>query len=134
MGFNQTLRVLALVVIVGFAGCLGGLGGSPDGETPGDNGGDANGGTSGDAASADWCPKGTTQHVANPQSGEQVSMQINGIIEHDGRQVCHAVWETNDAEGDIQKMEMFYTEDESYRKIIMYDENGDVVQEFEMTQ
>lgn len=127
MESNRPLRIVGVLIIVVLAGCAGGFGG---GEA--DGGADSNGDTNGDASSAEWCPAGTSQRFANPQSGEQVSMEINGIIERDGRDVCHAVWETNDGEGEVQKIEMFYTENREYQLIIMYDANGNVVEEFEV--
>lgn len=134
MDTDRPLRVLGIILIVVLAGCTGGFGGgAEDGDTTGADGtSGANGDADGGAASAEWCPEGTAQSFANPESGEQVSMEIRGVVERDGREVCHAVWETNNNEGDVQKIEMFYTEDREYQKVIMYDANGNVVEEFEM--
>lgn len=134
MDSNRPLRIMGILIIVVLAGCTGGFGGGAGGggATAADGSSNGNGGANGGAASAEWCPEGTAQSFANPESGEQVSMEIRGIVERDGRDVCHAVWETNDNEGDVQKIEMFYTEDRGYHVMIMYDGNGNVVEEFEM--
>lgn len=129
---NSTVRVLGLIVLVVLAGCAGGSGGGPagDGENGAGDGVDATPGD-GDGASADWCVRGQTSRFTNPETGERVSMEVKGVVERDGRQVCRAVWETN--QGDVRRIEMLYAEDGSYRKMISYDADGEVVNEFEMT-
>ena len=127
MNTKRTVRILGLVLVVVLAGCAGGPGGdagAADGTT-----GEASDGS--DGASTDWCPRGQTSRFANPETGEQVSMEIQGVVERDGRQVCRAVWETN--QGEVRRIEMLFTEDGSYRKMISYDEDDDVVNEVEMT-
>ena len=129
MRMNNTVGLFAVVVIVVLAGCTGGLGGGASGDggdaSSGENGGNGGG------ASADWCPAGASQQMANPQTGERVSMDYQGIVERDGREVCYARWETN--EGDIRAMDWYFSEDGEYSVMILYDENGDVVRELEMS-
>lgn len=139
MGTDRTLLVLAVVVVVALAGCAGGIGGDgadAGGSTAADGDPGGSGGSDGADASTDWCPEGTTQNFANPETGEQTSMEVRGMVERDGRQVCQAVWETNANEeaGDVQKIEMYYTEDREYYEMVMYDGDGNVVEEFDMSR
>jgi len=127
MNTKRTVRLLGLVLLVVLAGCAGGSGGDA-GSADGASGVTSDGN---DGASADWCVQGQTSRFANPETGEQVSMEIQGVVERNGRQVCRAVWETN--QGDVRRIEMLFTEDGSYRKMITYDENGEVFNEMEMT-
>lgn len=129
MRTNLTIRLVGVVVVVVLAGCTGGLGGGAT-----EDGGDASSGGSGGGgagASADWCPEGASQQFANPETGERVSMDYQGIVERDGREVCHARWETN--EGEVRAMDMYFTEDREYNVIILYDGDGNVVEEFDMS-
>jgi len=100
--------LLAVVSLVLLAGCVGGGGG--DG-----------------AEEADWCSADSSTQFANPQTGEKVALEIVGLVEEDGRTVCKGIWTTNT--GEVQRMELFWNEDESYRKMITYDEAGKVVNE-----
>lgn len=108
------------------------------------SGGDAAGGSDGSAAgdgssdgsvaggSGDWCGESASMEFRDPQTGEQVSWNVQGMVEHEGRQVCMAVWETN--QGDVQRVEMYFTEDRSYQKMVYYDAQGNVVNEVRIGQ
>lgn len=121
------MRLLLVVLVVLVAGCTSGGIPALDGDTPTPEP------AAGDGGSSDGtdCQAGESYTWADPQSGEQVSLEIQGIVEHEGRQVCKAVWETNDADGEYSRVVMYYSEDDSYQKIIYYDDQGNVVQEFE---
>jgi len=108
---RELLIVVSLVII---AGCTGGGGGAAGGD-----------------GSADWCTSASTTQFSNPQTGEQVSMEIEGIVELDGHTVCKGVWETN--QGDVRRMELYWTEDESYRKMITYNGSGATLNEIVMS-
>jgi hypothetical protein len=114
-----TILAVGLVLLSGCTGSIPGVGGETTTTTT--------------SASGDWCPEGQTTRFASPQTGEQVSMEVEGIVTHDGREVCKAVWQTNQPENEVAKMEMYYSEDDSYQKIVTYDENGNVVDEVVMT-
>jgi len=116
-----TVLVVALVVV---AGC-GGSG------TQGETSADGQSGNQG--ADSDWCPAGQSTQFANPQTGEQVSLVFQGTVTYEGRQVCKATWETNDPEGEIARIVMYYTEERSYQKVVYYDGDGNVVLEQEQS-
>jgi hypothetical protein len=118
MSARRTLGAVLLVGVVLLAGCSGGGGG---------------GGGDGNAGSADWCQQGQSYSYANPQTGEQASMNIQGIVDHNGRQTCKATWESSSSDGSIARMELFYTEDNGYTHVIMYDEDGNQLYEIEST-
>lgn len=103
--------LIAVMGLVLFAGCVGGNGGGD-----GDPGGEA-----------DWCSADASTQFSNPQTGEMIALAIVGLVEEDGRTVCKGVWTANT--GEVQRMELFWTEDESYRKMITYDEAGEVINE-----
>lgn len=118
---RQLFGTGCIVLLVALAGCLGGFGGPTPGSgssSSGDGGGTASG----------WCPEGSTRGFANPETGDRATLEIEGIVEHEGKEVCKAVWEGNS--GEVRKMEMYYTEDDSYQHVVMYDGSGTVVNEF----
>lgn len=115
---RRTAGAVLLALALVLAGCSGGGNPLEDGTTPQD----------GDGASTDWCRTGSSYSFANPQNGEQTSMEIQGIVEKDGRDVCKATWTTT--EGDVQRMELFFTEDSSYSSVVMYDGDGNVVSRY----
>lgn len=136
---KRTLALLVLGLALVLAGCSGaenpfgegssaadGNGNLGDGGTAAD--GDGGGDGAVDGGSTDWCREGESYSYANPQTGEQADMEIQGIVERDGRQVCKATWSSN--QGDVQRMEVFFTEDDSYASVILYDGNGNVVAEY----
>lgn len=124
---------IAVVLVVVLAGCGGGGGGGGDGATS--NGGDgaaANGGSGGNGGSGSSavCPQQGSMSWTNPQTGEQVTMNVQGTTMRDGQEVCHATWQTNqDGGGTVAQVEMFFTEDGSYQEFVMYDSDGNVIYE-----
>lgn len=134
MSTHRVLTVL-VVTLVMVSGCAG-SGPATDGQaetqtqTPTDAG--AEGGNQQQAASgSDWCPAGQETMFANPESGEQVSLVVEGMVTHEGREVCKAVWEGSSDTSNVVKIEMYFSEDDSYQNVIMYDANGNVVSEIE---
>lgn len=91
-------------------------------------------GTSSDMKTAEsedaWCSDASSMQFMNPQTGEQVAWKIHGIVEEDGKEVCKAVWTTN--QGEISRIEMYFSEDESYRKMVTYDADGNLESEIQM--
>lgn len=117
--------LVAAIALAGCAGADGGSGGNGAGTTVADGGADGSGGTS------DWCSAGQSMQMANPQTGEQASWEVHGIVQEDGREACRVTWESN--QGDVRRVELFFTEDESYRKMVTYDADGNVVNEVQLT-
>lgn len=118
------VSLLLLVALVVLAGCTGG---GADGGTSGESDETTTADAGVGGSSSDWCNPGQTAQISNPETGEEASWEIVGIVKEDGREVCKAVWETN--QGEISRVEKFFTEDESYRKMISYDADGAVVNE-----
>lgn len=130
---DSTLRVSGSIVLVVLAACPGGAGGPPrDGGTAAADGADAapGGESDGDGASADWCVWGQTSRFTNPETGERVSMEVEGVVSYEGRQACEAVWEAN--RGGVRRVEMYFTEDRSYHVMVTYDAEWNVVNEVQM--
>lgn len=96
----------------------------------GDGTGDGSG-TPGESAS--WCQAGQTTSASNPQEGSQTTFTVEGLVEHDGRTVCKATLEVSGQDAAYSRVEMFYDEDESYHHMVYYDQNGDVVYEFDVS-
>lgn len=117
-----TVLVVALMVFAGCSGSATGGGTDADGQSG-----------SQQAEGSDWCPAGQSTQITNPQTGEQVSLVYQGIVTHENQRVCKATWETNNPEDDIAKMEMYFSQDDSYQKIITYDDSGNVLNEMQMS-
>lgn len=77
----------------------------------------------GGAASGSWCTKGASWSWANPTTGEQASLVVQGIVSYEGRSLCKAVWEGKSAEGKDVKMEQYFDEGGKYSRMLSY-ENG----------
>jgi hypothetical protein len=125
MRLRRVLGVAVVALLVVVAGCSGG-------------GGPGAGGDGGDGAgSADWCQQGSSYSYTNPQTGDAASMNIEGIVQHEGRQTCKAVWQSEASGGQgqtqIARMELYFTEDSEYTHVIMYDADGNELYEVETT-
>jgi hypothetical protein len=107
----------------------GGAGAGQDGPM-----GDGMAGTDMPVGSGDWCAEGQTTAFSNPQTGEVTRLEIRGVQEHNDRQTCFAVWETDGGDGEIQRMEMYYTQEGGYTHVIYYDGEGNVVNEIEVSE
>jgi len=131
--------IVAVALLVVLAGCSGdGGGGSDPTDTnaadPGAGGGFGGDGGFGGPGSMDSCPAGQSMSYTNPQGGnEQVSMEIEGIVTYDGREVCKAVWQTNQQSATFSRMEMYFAVDGSYQKVRYLDAEGNLVTEINMT-
>ncbi len=128
----RTIGIVLVAVSMVLAGCSGGENPLAGGDGAGDGGaidddGVAEGGTA-DGGSSDWCRAGESYAYANPQTGEQTSLEIQGLTTYEGQEVCEATWTTS--EGEVQRMVLYFTEDDSYTKVLMYDGDGNVVAEY----
>jgi hypothetical protein len=115
---KRTLTLVVLAVTVALAGCSAG---TTDGNTSGD----------GSTDGAAWCNTGESTQWTNPETGERVSLTINGTTTHEGKDVCVGSWATSNPDGDVARVQYMYTEDGSYTRWVSYDANGNVVNEFE---
>lgn len=117
---KQHLSLVVVTLLVALAGCSsGGLV-----ETTDDSGDDSSG-------DADWCDEGDSTEWTNPETGERVTLNIEGTTTHEGREVCVGSWETNDPDSDAARIEYWYSEDGSYTRIVTYDAQGNIINEFE---
>ena len=115
---NNILAVLAIVLTVFTSGCIGT---GVNTGIPGPTGG-----------TGEWCNEGANWRTANPQTGEMSTFNIEGIVQHEGRTTCKAVWTASNTENDAT-MEYYFTEDENYTHFLMYNEEGQLQYEMEIT-
>lgn len=131
------IGVVALLVVV--SGCTGDGGGSDptatDAATPGNGaGGDGGFGDGfGGSGSMNSCPEGQSMSFADPEEGRQVSLEVEGIVTYDDREVCKAVWSTSGDDTEFARMEMYWATDGQYQKVVYLDDQGNVVTELNMT-
>lgn len=81
----------------------------------------------GSGAATDWYPKGQTMQFATPRTGEQASWEVKGTVEMENRRPCKIVWEPN--QGEVRRIEMYFSEEERYQRTLTYDADGRVVNE-----
>ncbi len=119
--------LFASLAIILSLGCIGGDGGGSEvAPAPEDV-------LVGDVESSiglEWCTKGSYWQWANPTTGESANMVIQGIVSHQGRQVCKAVFE-GESEAGSMKTESFFDETGSYSHVLSY-EDGKKTLEWEM--
>lgn len=82
--------------------------------------------------SDNWCPVGSSWKTANPQTGEEVTMNVVGTETVDGVLMCKAVYETNSQEEDFAKVEYLWSEDGNTFFWTAYDESDKKISEFSM--
>jgi|GEM_PF-3165711 len=128
MQTDRAFVLILVVALVALAGCVGGDGG---GAGASGDGAATTAGSAGGGSSTDWCVAGQSTQMTNPQTGEQVTWQVRGVVTEDGHEACRVTWETNQ-QGDVQRMDLYFTEDQSYRKMVSYDADGTVVNEVRM--
>lgn len=81
---------------------------------------------------SDWCAVGSSWKSTNPQTGEEVTMEIVGTETVDGVLMCKAVYETNVEDEDVSSIEYLWSEDEETYFWTAYDASGDVISEMSM--
>jgi len=117
---RHVLILGGLVLLVLAAGCMG-IGGDD-----GDDGGEG--------ASAGWCePSQMSMTQAQGLESEGGSVNVEGIVERDGRQVCHIAYDFADQPG-YASADFYFSEDDSYLQAIYYDADGNVVQSMDLSQ
>jgi len=134
---HSYLKIGIVVLLVLVSGCSESGGGGSDptdsdaanpAEGPAGDGGD---GMFGDGGSS-GCQAGQSTMFASPETGERVTLEIEGIVTHEGRELCKAVWESSDPDAGFARMEMFFEAGGQYQKIVYYDAQGNEVNEIEM--
>ena len=85
-----------------------------------------------EGAEDQWCPVGSTWTVSDPNTGEVYSMEIVGTEMVDGVEMCHALYEANEAQEDISSVEYFWSENEENFIMIFYDSDKNVVSEMKI--
>lgn len=83
-------------------------------------------------SSGDWCAVGSSWKSTNPQTGEEVTMEIVGTETIDGVPMCKAVYETNVEDEDFSKVEYLWSENGETYFWTAYDKSGKVVSEMSM--
>ncbi|WP_456474514.1 hypothetical protein [Candidatus Pyrohabitans sp.] len=78
-----------------------------------------------------WCKRGTYWQWMNPTTGESAKLIVQGVVSHKGKRLCKAVLESAGAEG-AGKMESYFDESGSYSHMLLYDERGKLMFEWEM--
>ncbi len=74
----------------------------------------------------EWCPVGMTVDIANPQTGETISMEIVGIETVDGVEMCKSFIDPN-TDGVDTKMTYMFSEDGETVEWMYYDANGNII-------
>lgn len=119
---SNIFGILSVSFVVLASGCVGtGINTvpGPTGQVTGGNG--------------EWCNEGANWRTANPQTGEMASFEVEGVVQHEGRTTCKAVWESSGTEEDA-RMEYYFTEDENYTHFLMYNADGDLQYEMTITE
>jgi len=83
---------------------------------------------------SDWCAVGSSWKSTNPQTGEEVTMEIVGTETVDGVLMCKAVYATNVEDEDVSKIEYLWSEDGTTYFWTAYDASGDIVSQMSMKE
>jgi hypothetical protein len=80
----------------------------------------------------EWCPVGSVFTMSDPQTGEMLSMTVEGKEKIDGIEMCKMVMEST-VDGKTFVAREYYTS-EDHKSIIMisYDEDGNVIHKMTM--
>ena len=108
-----------------------GGGGGDGGDGGGFGGGDGSG--AGGFGSVATCQAGESVSSTDPQTGQTVTWQVEGMVTYEGRDVCKATWETSGSSQMFARGEMYFDPDGDYRKIVYRDGEGNVVFEFDFS-
>lgn len=81
----------------------------------------------GGSGTADWCSTGTYESVASQQAGGSVTVESQGTIERDGREVCHVSYAIDDDSSPYARMDFFFDERQEYVELVYYDAEGNEI-------
>lgn len=126
---KHTLLLLAVAACLALAGCTSAI--PEDGQDLGEQIPDDGMSGNGTAADGEWCNPDDSMRWANPETGELVSLTIQGTETYEGREVCVGSVEAEDPNSEVARTEYMFTENQEYTRIVMYDAEGEVVNEFE---
>lgn len=79
-----------------------------------------------------WCPVGSSWTTVNPETNEEVTMKITGLETVDGIPMCKAVYETNNKDEKISKLEYIWSQDGKTYIWTAYDISGKKISEVSM--
>jgi hypothetical protein len=80
----------------------------------------------------EWCPVGTSWKMANPTTGEEVSMVYTGTKEIDGVNMCVMEYKATNPEDEVSKVEYMFSEDSETFSWKSYYANGTLMSEMTM--
>ncbi len=80
----------------------------------------------------DWCPVGSSWKSSNPETGEEVSMEIIGSEVVDGVQMCKAEFNSNNPDDEYAKIDYMWSEDGERSSWKYYNIDGELVSEMTM--
>ena len=79
-----------------------------------------------------WCPMNTSWKMANPTTGEEVSMIYTGTKEIDGVTMCVMEYKATNPEDEVAKVEYMFSEDSETFSWKSYYANGTLMSEMTM--
>ena len=85
-----------------------------------------------EGAEDQWCPAGSSWTETDSNTGEVYSMEVVGTEVINGMNMCHAIYESDEPENGVSKVEYFWSENEENFIMTFYDESGDVVSEMKI--
>lgn len=116
----KILVVLSIILLMAFAGCT-----AKNEQTIQTPGGDVK---VVEGAGPDWCKAGTKTTQSGP-TGEQVSFEVKGIVNYEGKEVCESGWTSGDG-----SVATYTNEDSTYYVMIVKDKSGKVMNKVDMSQ
>jgi hypothetical protein len=84
--------------------------------------------------SGDWCPVGSSWKTVDPQTNEEMEMKVTGIETIDGIPMCKAVYEINNKDEDVSKVEYLWSQDGKTYFWTSFDASGKKVSEVSMKE
>jgi len=111
------------MVIAGCSAGNGGIDGQNTTETP----------DTADTATPDWCQQGETKNWTVPDTGEELTLTLEGTETYDGEELCVGVSD-RETTSEIDRMEYWHNENGSYARVVSYDEEGSIVEDFEIEE
>jgi len=104
---RQWLLVGTVVLLAIAAGCTG-----------------SGGGDGGGSGTADWCTTGAFQTVAGQQADGTMTVESQGTVERDGREVCRVSYAFEDTDSPYATVDVFFDEAQEHVEFVYYDADG----------
>ena len=83
-------------------------------------------------AEGQWCPVGSTIQTEDPQTGQTYNVNIIGIEDVNGIEMCHATAEFDEPQNGVYSLDYFWSEDHENVLMTFYDADGLVVSEMKV--